>query len=238
MLLAEGASVLFVARDAARLEEAVAEAPGERVASLTADVTDADAAERIVAACEAAFGRVDVLVNNAGTMPVAPLSELTDQDWQHQWELNVMASLHLMHATAPGMAERGWGRIVNVSSSSGKRPTLRNAAYAVTKAAQLSLSRVFADEYAGKGVLVNAVAPGPTATKLWVSEDGIAAQSAKRSGTSREQELEAAGAKLPIGRLGEPAEIAAVIVFLCSEQASNVVGASWSVDGGAVPFAF
>ncbi|HEX4716892.1 MAG TPA: SDR family oxidoreductase, partial [Thermoleophilaceae bacterium] len=183
-------------------------------------------------------GRVDVLVNSAGTMPVASLDELTDEDWQDQWELNVMASLRLMRAAAPKMADQGWGRIVNVSSSSGKRPSSRNPAYSVTKAAQLSLSRVFADAYAAKGVLVNAVAPGPTATELWTGEEGIAAQAAARSGSTREDELEAAGSKVPIGRLGEPDEIAAVIVFLCSEHASNVAGSSWSVDGGAVPFAF
>src|SRR3954447_9257176 len=223
MLRAEGASVLGVARSSGDFQ---------------ADVTEPDSAARIVEACEAAFGRVDVLVNNAGTMPVTAFEDLSDDDWQAQWELNVMASLRLMRAAAPGMAERGWGRIVNVSSSSGKRPSLRNPAYSVAKAAQLSLSRVFADEYAGRGVLVNAVAPGPTATELWTGPEGIAAQWAKRSGRSREDELAAAGAKLPVGRLGTPEEIAAVIVFLCSEQASNVAGAAWSADGGAVPFAF
>jgi 3-oxoacyl-[acyl-carrier protein] reductase len=233
MLLAEGASVLLVARDQARLEAAGADAAA---ATCAADVTDADAAARIVDACESAFGRVDVLVNNAGTMPVTPLDQLTDEDWQYQWQLNVMASLWLMQAVAPGMAERGWGRIVNVASSAGKRPSLRNAAYAVTKAAQLSLSRVFADQYASKNVLVNGVAPGPTASELWTGEDGIAAQMAKQTGSSREEELDNQAAKIPLGRMGTPAEIAAVIVFLCSEQASNVAGASWSVDGGTVPF--
>ena len=219
ILRGEGADVLGVARTSG---------------DFLADVTAAGAAERIVAECEARFGRVDVLVNNAGTMPVVPLEELTDDDWQSQWELNVMASLRLMRAAAPKMAANGWGRIVNVASSSGKRPSARNAAYSVTKAAQLSLSRVFADEYAAKGVLVNAVAPGPTATGLWTGEGGIAAQVAERSGSTREDELKAAGAKVPLGRLGEPGEIAAVIAFLCSEQAANVAGASWSVDGGAV----
>src|SRR3954449_1107691 len=243
MLLAEGANVLLVARDQARLDAAaadrgaaVARAVTARTATCAADVTDPEAADGIVGACGSAFGRVDVLVNNAGTMPVRPLAELSDADWQEQWELNVMASLRLMRLAAPKMAEQGWGRIVNVGSSAGKRPSLRNAAYAVTKAAQLSLSRVFADEYTAKGVLVNAVAPGPTATELWTGEAGIAAQAAGRGGTTREEELEAAGSKVPIGRLGEPDEIAAVIVFLCSEQASNVAGSSWSVDGGTVPF--
>jgi 3-oxoacyl-[acyl-carrier protein] reductase len=237
LLAAEGARVLLVARDETRLAEA-AEALGvdAAVATCAADVTDPDAAERIVAACESSFGGVDVLVNNAGTMPVAALDELTDEDWQSQWELNVMASLRLMRVAAPKMAASGWGRIVNVASSAGKRPSRRNAAYAVTKAAQLSLSRVFADQYVGQGVLVNAVAPGPTATELWTGDEGIAAQAARKAGTTREDELEAAGSKVPLGRLGEPDEVAAVIVFLCSEQAADVAGASWSVDGGTVPF--
>jgi 3-oxoacyl-[acyl-carrier protein] reductase len=235
MLHDEGARVLLVARDEGRLDAARAQ---RGAATIAADVTDPGAAERIVAACESAFGGVDVLVNNAGTMPVASLDELTDDDWQAQWELNVMASLRLMRQAAPKMAARGWGRIVNVASSAGKRPSSRNPAYSVTKAAQLSLSRVFADNYAGRGVLVNAVAPGPTASELWTAEDGIAAQAAQRAGTSREDELASTAAKIPIGRLGEPEEIAAVIVFLCSQQAADVAGAAWSVDGGTVPFAF
>jgi 3-oxoacyl-[acyl-carrier protein] reductase len=93
---------------------------------------------------------------------------------------------------------------------------------------------VFADAYAGKGVLINAVAPGAVASELWTAPGGLADQAAKRSGTSREEALEAAAGKIPRGRLGEPDEIAAVIVFLCSEAASNVAGAAWSVDGGTV----
>lgn len=220
-LRSEGAQVLGVARSSGDFQ---------------ADVTDPAAPGRIVQACVDAFGAVDVLVNNAGSMPVTPLDELSDADWQSQWELNVMASLRLMRAAAPLMAERGWGRIVNVASSAGKRPSSRNAAYSVTKAAQLSLSRVFADEYAPRGVLVNAVAPGPTASELWAGDGGIASQIAERSGTTREQELESAGSKIPLGRMADPEEVAAVIVFLCSDRASDVAGASWSVDGGSVPF--
>jgi 3-oxoacyl-[acyl-carrier protein] reductase len=223
LLEAEGARVLRVAR---------------RDGDLDLDITARDAGRRAVAECSARFGRVDVLVNNAGTSSITPLAELTDDDWHAQWELNVMGPLRLMQAAAPLMAEHGWGRIVNVCSSSGKRPSLRNAAYTVTKAAQLSLSRVFADEYAGKGVLVNAIAPGPVATELWIGEHGMAAQAAERAGGTREEELGRAAKSIPLGRLGEPGEIAAVIVFLCSEQASNVAGAAWSVDGGTVPFAF
>ena len=157
-----------MARDESALAEAArscAEAGGQ-AAALALDVTAPDAGERVVAACEEHFEAVDVLVNNAGTSRVVPLDELTDDEWEEQWQLHVMASLRLMRAAAPRMAERGWGRIVNVGSSSGKRPSLSNAAYSVTKAAQHALSRVFADAYADRGVLVNAVAPGPVETPL------------------------------------------------------------------------
>jgi len=203
-----------------------------------ADVTDPAAAERIVAGCAERFGAVDVLVNNAGTSRARSLEELTDADWQEQWELNVMAPMRLMNAAAPHMAEAREGRIVNVTSSSGKRPSARNAAYSVTKAAQLSLSRVFADRWAGSGVLVNAVAPGPVQTPLWVDPGGLADQTAEQQGITKEQALAEAAAKIPLGRMGTAEEIAAVVVFLCSPRASNVTGAAWSADGGAVPLMF
>jgi 3-oxoacyl-[acyl-carrier protein] reductase len=232
-LVSEGAAVLLVGRDAEALE-ATADSLGGDVATVAADVTSSHAGDRIVGSAVQRFGRVDVLVNNAGTSENKPLEELTDEDWEEQWELSVMAPLRLMRAAVPRMAEAGWGRVVNVSSSSGKRPSPSNAAYSVAKAAELSLSRVFADAYAGDGVLINAVAPGAVASELWTGPGGLADQAAKRSGTSREEALEAAAGKIPLGRMGEPDEIAAVIVFLCSEAASNVAGASWSVDGGTV----
>ncbi len=211
------------------------EAEGARVVGVSRgdgiDVTAPDAAERIAAL---AGGPVDILVNNAGTSFARPLDELTDDEWNGQWELHVMASMRLMRAFAPGMAERGWGRIVNVSSSAGKRPSLTNAAYAVTKAAQLSLSRVFADAYAAKGVLVNAVAPGAVASSLWMADGGMADQTAAAKGLTREEALAAQAAKIPLGRLATEDEIASVVAFLCSERASTVTGAAWSADGGTV----
>src|SRR6059036_3513279 len=119
-----------------------------------------------------------------------------------------MAPIRLMRSLAPRMAERGGGRIVNVCSSSGKRPSLTNAAYSVTKAAQLSLSRVFADAFAARGVLINAVAPGPVETSLWMAQGGIADQVAQSKGVSREQALEEARSKVPLGRFGTEEEIA------------------------------
>jgi 3-oxoacyl-[acyl-carrier protein] reductase len=211
------------------------EAEGVRVVGVSRstgiDVTAPDAAERIA---ELAGAPVDILVNNAGTSFAKPLDELTDEDWNGQWELHVLASMRLMRAFAPGMAGRGWGRIVNVASSAGKRPSLTNAAYSVTKAAQLSLSRVFADTYADKGVLVNAVTPGAVASGLWMDDGGLVDQTAAARGISREQAIAAQEGKIPVGRYATVEEIASVVAFLCSERASMVTGAAWSVDGGTV----
>ena len=218
MLAQEGARVLSVARHGADVE---------------LDVTAPDAAERLLAACpEPPWA----LVNNAGTSQARALEDLTDADWQQQWELHVMAPMRLMRAFAPTMAEAGGGRIVNVSSSSGRRPSGRlDASYSVTKAAELSLSRVFADAFASKGVLVNAVTPGAVEGELWTEEGGLADQIAARSGKTRDEILESTRQSPPLGRMGSDDEVAAVIAFLCSELASNVAGAAWAVDGGTVP---
>jgi 3-oxoacyl-[acyl-carrier protein] reductase len=228
-LVAEGAQVLMVARS----EDLLAEAAGELGADyVAADITEPDVDERIVATCAEQMGGIDVLVNNAGTSYARALDELTDDDWRSQYELHVMAPMRLMKAAAPRMARRGSGRIVNVCSSAGKRPSATNVAYSVTKAAQLSLSRAFADHYGPQGVLVNAVAPGPVASPLWTAAGGLADQLAAARGITREEALEAQGGKTILGRFGEPGEIAEVIVFLCSALTSNVAGAAWSVDGG------
>ena len=220
MLAQEGARVLTVAR---------------RGADLELDVTHADAAERVLEACP---GTPWALVNNAGMSRARPLEELSDADWQAQWDVHVMASMRLMRALAPPMAEAGGGRIVNVSSSSGRRPSSNlDAAYSVTKAAQLSLSRLFADLWAADRVLVNAVAPGPVEDELWTEPGGLADQIAARRGIDREKVLESTRSRLPVGRMATPDEVAAAIVFLCSERASNVSGAVWAVDGGSVPVA-
>jgi len=237
LLAGEGARVLLTARGEDALGDAAGEcrAAGAEVDHLALDVTAPDSGERLVGRCRECFGPPWAVVCNAGTSAVRPLEELTDEDFAAQWELNAMAPLRLMRAAAPEMAEGGGGRIVNVSSSSGKRPSATNVAYSVAKSAQLSLSRAFADAYADRGVLVNAVTPGPVETSLWLDEGGLADQSARAKGGSREDALAAARAKVPIGRLGTPEEIAAVVVFLCSERASDVTGAAWSVDGGSVP---
>lgn len=232
-LAAEGASVLLVARDEASLRAAATEC-GEHADYLACDVTDPDADDCIVATAAEQMGGIDVLVNNAGTSQTRSLDELTDEEWRAMYELHVMGPMRLMRAAAPRMAQRGGGRIVNVCSSAGKRPSLNNGAYSVTKAAQLSLSRLFADAYAAQSVLVNAVAPGATRSALWTADGGIADQIAAVRGSDRDAVLAAKAAEIPLGRFAEPEEIADVIAFLCSARASTVTGAAWSADGGSV----
>jgi 3-oxoacyl-[acyl-carrier protein] reductase len=241
LLCAEGAAVLLVARH----ERAVVEAADECVAagaeaggaaeSLACDVTDLDAAERILEAAADRFGPADVLVNNAGSARVRDLYDVPDADWDAAWMINVMAPMRLMRAATPSMSERGWGRVVNVASSAGKRPSGSMPEYSVTKAAELSLSRLFADRLAPTGVLVNAVAPGAVGSEMWMAEGGLLDQSQRLGGDrSREEALQAAQSKRLMGRFAEVEEVASVIAFLCSEQASYVAGSAWSVDGGAV----
>jgi 3-oxoacyl-[acyl-carrier protein] reductase len=241
MLCAEGANVLLVARSEEPLLEAADECAaagqeaGGRAESLVADVTEAEAAERIVGEASERLGQVDALVNNAGTARRRDLDDVPDEDWYAAWELNVMAPMRLMRAAAPGMGERGWGRVVNVSSSSGKRPSAATPEYSVAKAAELSLSRLFADRYAADGVLINAICPGAVRSELWTEKGGLLDQVMEMEGlASREEALEAAAAGRPIGRIAEIDEVAGAIVFLCSEQASYTSGAAWSVDGGVV----
>jgi 3-oxoacyl-[acyl-carrier protein] reductase len=156
------------------------------------DVSERDAPARVRSALGGAAP--DILVNIAGTGAIRALDQLTDADWQEQWDLNVTGPRRLMHAFAPEMAERGWGRIVNVSSSSGEVPSSSNPACSVARAGQLSLSRAYGETYAARGVLVNAI------TRR--SADG------------------------PL----HDQEVAAIVAFLCSDPASAVAGATWTVD--------
>jgi 3-oxoacyl-[acyl-carrier protein] reductase len=237
LLCAEGASVLLVARSEDRLRAAAekASAAGGMAAILALDVTDEDAGDRMLAVANEQFGDLDVLVNNAGSARWRDIDDVPDEDWRAQYELNVMAPMRAMRAAAPAMAERGWGRIVNVCSTAGKRPSAAMPEYSVAKAAELSLSRLFADRYAKSGVLVNAVCPGPVKSEMWMDPGGLLDQSHEMSDAeSREEALAEAGSKRPIGRLAEVGEIAGAIAFLCSERASYVAGAAWSVDGGTV----
>jgi NAD(P)-dependent dehydrogenase (short-subunit alcohol dehydrogenase family) len=232
LLAAEGARVVVTGRDSERVEEARQDAGAEL--GVVADLAEPGAAAELIAAT-GELGAVGCLVNNVGIAYQTGFDELSDEQWDEMWQLNVMSAVRIIRAALPAMLERGSGSIVNVSSTAGKRPSTGMPNYSVTKAALLSLSRLVADLYAKKGIRCNAVTPGPTATGAWLDEGGLADQQARRSGKSREAVLESVAGGRPLGRLAEAEEIASVIAFLCSDRASYVTGAAWSADGGTVP---
>jgi NAD(P)-dependent dehydrogenase (short-subunit alcohol dehydrogenase family) len=233
LLVAEGARVVINGRDGDRAEQARADV-GAALA-VACDLAQPDSADELVGEIAQALGPVECLVNNVGDAYQVGFEELSDDQWNAMWQLNVMSYVRCIRAVLPRMKDAGAGTIVNVSSTAGKRPSTGMPNYSVTKAAVLSLSRLVADLYAKHGIRCNAVAPGPTATAAWLGDGGLADQQAAASMKTRQQVLEAVGAGRPVGRLAEPDEIAAVIVFLCSERASYVTGSAWSADGGTVP---
>lgn len=231
-LAAEGARVAVCGRDGGRVERARGEAGAEL--GVVCDLGEPGAAEQLVREAADRLGPVEVLVNNVGHAYQASFEEVSDREWEELWQLNVMSFVRTIRAVLPSMRERGGGAIVNVSSSAGKRPSTSMPSYSVTKAAVLSLSRLVADLYGREGIRCNAVAPGPTATPAWLAEGGLADQQAARTGKTRGEVLASVAAGRPLGRLADPDEVAAVIVFLCSARAAYVTGAAWSADGGTV----
>ena len=217
-LAAEGARVVTSGRRA--------DGPGEL--HVAADLTDPEAPANLVQAAVETFGRLDGLVNNVGGTGIRRLGDLSDEDWQRSFELNLMTAVRTTRAALPHLGPGS--AIVNVSSTAGKRPSTGMPDYSVMKAALLSFSRLVADVHAKDGIRCNAVAPGPTGTDAWLGPGGLAEQQG-----SRDEVLERVAAGRPLGRLAEPGEIADVIVFLLSDRASYVTGAAWSADGGTVP---
>jgi len=212
-----------------RAEGATVVTTGRSGGDVRADLSQRGEPERVVRETIERHGRLDVLVNNVGGTEIRKLEQLDDDHWQASFEINLMSAIRATRAALPQMRERGAGTIVNVSSTAAKRPSGGMPEYSVTKAALLSLSRLVADLYAKDGIRCNAITPGPTATEAWVGEGGLAEQQG-----DREEIFAKVAAGRPLGRYAQPEEIASAAVFLCSERASYVTGAAWSVDGGTV----
>ena len=234
-LAAEGAEVVLNARDAGRLAAAVArlceQVPGARVRGVTADLADAAGCAALLAEA----GDADILVNNLGIFDPRPFEAIADAEWQRFFEVNVMSGVRLSRHHLPAMKQRGWGRIVFISSESGICPPAEMVHYGMTKSAQLSISRGLAETCAGTGVTVNAVLPGPTRTEGAL---GFFSKLAADTGQTLEQaERDFFAHARPtsiIQRFVEPAEVASMVAYLCSPRAAATNGAALKVEGGVV----
>jgi 3-oxoacyl-[acyl-carrier protein] reductase len=227
-LAAEGASVAVCSRDAERLTASAAEI-GPEVLAIPADLTEPREGERVVRATEERFGRVDVLVANTGGPPAGTHDTLSLDDWDRATALLLRSTVELASAALPGMKERGWGRILAVTSVAVKQPVDNLILSNSLRAAVTGYVKTLAREVAPDGITVNTVPPGYTATER-VTELNQA--NAEREGVAVEEVQARLEASIPMGRLAEPEEFAALAVFLASERAGYITGGSFAVDGG------
>jgi NAD(P)-dependent dehydrogenase (short-subunit alcohol dehydrogenase family) len=226
-LAAAGAVVTVLGRTEALLREAVA--CGEAAGYAVADVADANQTKRQLAAAEEARGRIVILVNNAGAVETAPFMRTDASSFSNMWNVHLMGAVHAIQAVLPGMLEAGFGRIVNIASTAGLKGYAYVSAYCAAKHALVGLTRALAVETAARGITVNAVCPGYTDTEL--VRASVARVSAKtgRAATAVFAEYEKAA---PIGRLVSPKEIAAAVLYLCSQEAAAVTGTTLAIAGG------
>lgn len=231
-LAAEGADLVMCARSADRLRDAaetIRRAAGVRVVDVAADLGDPAGVDAVVDAATREFGRVDVLVTNTGGPPAGPFESHSRDAWRDAMRQNLDSVLDLTRATLPGMKERRWGRIVNVTSIAVKQPVDNLILSNSVRAAVTGFARTLANEVATFGVTVNNVLPGYTRTQR-VEE--LADRTATLRGVSREEAFATWEREIPMRRLGDPREFAALVAFLASERASYITGTSIAVDGG------
>src|SRR4030095_2423020 len=231
-LAAEGASLVICAREQQTLAEVaatIAEDSGAHVLAVPADVTDADQSQRVVDAGNDRLGRIDILITNAGGPPAGTFEQITREQWEDAMRLTLFSAVELARQVLPGMKERCWGRILNITSIAVKQPVENLMLSNSLRAGLTGFARTLANEVAADGVTVNNILPGYTRTERL---DELANMMADKLGISAAEFRSKWEQEIPMRHLGEPREFAALATFLVSERASYITGTSIQVDGG------
>lgn len=234
-LAAEGAAVVVNGRTQARVDRAVAHLRsrhgGVEVSGVAADVGTAKGTDSILSHVRA----VDILVNNAGIFEPKPFLDITDADWSRFFDTNVMSGVRLTRGFLPGMLRKDWGRVIFISSESGLHIPPEMVHYGVTKTAEIALARGIAESVAGSGVTVNSVLPGPTMSEgVATFVESLGRAQNKTKAAIEKEFFQTLRPSSLIRRFADPAEVAALVVYLCGGPASATTGAAMRVDGGVV----
>lgn len=226
-----GADVAVLARRPEVLEEArrrISETARGKVAAIACDVSRADDIRHGYDAVMQRFGKIDIVVNNAGTSRTLRFEEVSDDIWQEDLDLKLFAAIRLTRLVWPQMKERRWGRVINVLNIGAKAPRAGSAPTSVSRAAGMALTKVLASEGAAHSILVNALLVGVIVSEQWERR-------AARTGVPLQDFVREIGKDVPLGRMGEPEEFASIACFLASDAASYVTGTAINVDGGRSP---
>jgi len=230
-LAREGARVAICARRADVLEQAAQEirdATGGDVLAVPADVSKADQIERCIATVGERFGRITLLVNNAGTSAAGPLEKVGDDDWYADLDLKLMAAVRTSRLLVPGMRAAGGGRIVNITNIGAKQPGANSLPTSVSRAAGIALTKALSKEFARDNILVNAICIGLVKS----AQIRRAAMARNPDAASLDEAYARMGGGVPLGRVGEASEVAGLITFLLSDRGSYITGVAINVDGG------
>lgn len=231
-LAAEGASLVLCAREPQTLAEAaasIADSTGAHVLAVPADVTIVDDVKRLVDAGTERFGKIDILVTNAGGPPAGTFEQITREQWEESVRLTLFSAIELARQVLPAMKQRRWGRILNITSIAVKQPVDGLMLSNSLRAGLTGFARTLANEVAKEGITVNNIMPGYTRTERL---EELANMLADQEGISVDEFRAKWEKEIPMGRLGEPRELAAAVAFLVSERASYITGTSVQVDGG------
>ncbi|MDZ8053815.1 MAG: SDR family oxidoreductase [Aulosira sp. ZfuVER01] len=236
-LYSEGVNVVIAARNPERLENAVSAIQslptlGAKVISISADLTQAESVERVVATTLQQFGQIDILVNNAGSARAGSFLDLSDEVFLDAWNLKLLGYIRLVKAVVPHQKNRGDGRIVNIIGGAGRTPRPSFLPGGTTNAALLNFTKGISKELAEYNIRINAISPGATATER---AERLAEQNAQARGITVEEAKAATLQGIPLKRIAQPEEIAALTLFLVSDLAASITGAEILVDGGSTP---